>query len=84
MTTEANKTVGKVHSPKNRMPVILDPHNYSLWLNKEISPTALLSLCKTYPDHKMDLFRLSTDINAAVVKGVVNNKPELILPIDSQ
>ena len=84
LTTEANEIVGKVHAPKNRMPVILDDYQYKLWLDKELGPTELLDLCQTYPDDKMDLFRLSTEINAAVVKGAINNRPELILPINSQ
>jgi len=36
MTTKANKMVGKVHDPKERMPVILDKNDESLWLSKDI------------------------------------------------
>jgi hypothetical protein len=49
VTTAANKVVGKVHDPKFHMPVILDDYNEKLWLDKELSPTALLSLCQPYP-----------------------------------
>lgn len=83
LTTEANETVGRVHAPKNRMPVILEEYQHKLWLDKELSPNELLDLCQTYPDEKMDLVRVSTEINAAVVKGAINNRPELILPINS-
>ncbi|MBB2148788.1 SOS response-associated peptidase [Pedobacter gandavensis] len=83
MTTEANEIVGEVHSPKNRMPVILDPHNYNFWLDKELAPSALLSVCKPYPDSNMENYRLSTEINAAAIKGIVNNNPQLIQPINS-
>lgn len=84
MTTEANQTVGKVHDPKFRMPVILEDYNEKLWLDKELSPVELLQFCVPYPDDKMEAFRVSTDVNSTVVKGVINNKPELILPINSQ
>lgn len=84
MTTAANKTVSKVHDPKNRMPVILDKHTEPFWLSKDISPTDLLSLCVPYPDEKMEAYQVSTAVNAAAIKGVINNKPELMLPLNSQ
>jgi putative SOS response-associated peptidase YedK len=84
LTTEANKVVGKVHDPKFRMPVILVDYNERLWLDKDLSPTALLSLCKPYPDEKMEAFQVGTEVNSTVLKGVINNKPELMLPLNSQ
>jgi putative SOS response-associated peptidase YedK len=83
MTTEANQIVGKVHDPKFRMPVILDDYNERLWLDREIAPTALLSLCKPYPDDKMDAYQVGTSVNSTVIKGEINNKPELMLPLNS-
>jgi putative SOS response-associated peptidase YedK len=83
MTTQANQVVGKVHDPKFRMPVILNRFQEEFWLSKNVSPTDLLSLCQPYPDKLMEAYRVSTDINATVVKGVINNKPELMLPINS-
>jgi putative SOS response-associated peptidase YedK len=53
VTTQANKIVGKVHDPKLRMPVILDDYNERLWLDKKLSSTPLLSLCKPYPDENI-------------------------------
>jgi putative SOS response-associated peptidase YedK len=84
MTTEANKIVGTVHDLKFRMPVILDDYNERLWLDKELSPAALLSLCKPYPDDKMEVYQVGTEVNSTVIKGVINNKPELMLPLNSQ
>lgn len=84
MTTAANETVAKVHDPKNRMPVILDKYTEPFWLSKDISTADLLSLCLPYPDEKMEAYRVSTDVNAAATKGVINNRPELMLPLNSQ
>jgi len=84
MTTKANDTVGKVHDPKFRMPVILEKHNESLWLSKDVSPTDLIRLCNPYADEQMKAFRVSTEVNAAVIKGVINNRPELMMPLNSQ
>jgi putative SOS response-associated peptidase YedK len=83
MTTEANKVVGKVHDPKFRMPVILDKYSEPFWLSKDVSPTELLTLCRPYPDEMMEAYRVSTDVNSTVIKGVINNKPELMLPLNS-
>lgn len=83
MTTTANETVRKVHDPKNRMPVILDKYTEPFWLSKNVPPLDLLSLCKPYLDERMQSYRVSTDVNAAVIKGVINNKPELMLPLNS-
>ena len=79
MTTTANETVGKVHDPKFRMPVILDRNEEKLWLSKELSVPELLSLCDPYPDENMESFRVSTAVNATVVKKVINNHEGLIL-----
>ena len=63
LTTEANESVGRVHDPKFRMPVILNRFQEEFWLSKKLSPTDLLSLCQPYPDKLMDAFRVSTDRN---------------------
>lgn len=82
MTTAANETVGKVHSPKFRMPVILAKNEEKLWLSQEISTADLLSLCKPYPDENMDSYRVSTAVNSTVVNKIVNNHEKLILPFE--
>ena len=83
MTTEANEIVGKVHDPKFRMPVILDQYEEQLWLAKDLSSTDRLTLCNPYPDEKMKSYRVSTVVNTAATKGVANNTPELMTPINS-
>ena len=83
MTTIANETVGKVHDPKFRMPVILDKKEESSWLSQELSVTDLLNICDPYPDELMKSFRVSTDVNSTMVNKQHNNKPELITPLNS-
>jgi len=81
LTTTANETVKKVHNPKNRMPVILDQSTEALWLLKGIAPTELLKCCKPFPAENMDYFRIGIEVNAATIKGKINNTPQLMLPI---
>ena len=84
MTTVANETVGKIHDPKFRMPVILDKAKESAWLSMELGVEGLLTLCQPYPDDAMRAYQVSTAVNTAAVKSVPNNKPEMILPLNSQ
>jgi len=84
MTTAANEIVGKVHDPKFRMPVILDPNEEAPWLSKDLSVPDLISLCDTYPDENMASFEVSTSVNSTVVNKMINNHPGLIEPLNSQ
>jgi putative SOS response-associated peptidase YedK len=84
MTTVSNKTVGQVHDPKFRMPVILDKFQEPFWLSKDISVPDLLTLCDPYPDESMSAYQVSTSVNSTVINKVHNNHPELILPLNSQ
>ena len=84
MTTIANETVGKIHDPKFRMPVILDKKYESAWLNKEVGVDGLLSLCMPYPDDAMRAYQVSTAVNTAAIKSIPNNDPRLIQPLNSQ
>ncbi len=72
--------VKKCHS----LPVILDKYTEPFWLSKDISPADLLSLCRPYPDEKMEVYRVGIEVNSAVIKGVINDRQELILPMNSQ
>jgi len=81
MTTQANETVGKVHAPKFRMPVILSREEEALWLDKKMDQAGLLNLCDAYPDELMSSYRVDKAVNATVVKGVINNRPELMQAI---
>jgi putative SOS response-associated peptidase YedK len=84
MTTVSNKTVGQVHDPKFRMPVILDKFQEPFWLSKDISVPDLLTLCDPYPDESMSAYQVSTSVNSTVINKAHNNHPELILPLNSQ
>lgn len=84
LTTNANDTVKKIHDPKNRMPVILNKQGELIWLSKEVAPNELLALCKPYPDDQMEVYQVSTDVNAATIKGAINNHPQLMLPLNSE
>lgn len=83
MTTRSNLTVGQVHDPKFRMPVILDKQEEQLWLSKDISVADLISLCDPYPDEQMSSYMVSTSVNSTVINKAHNNHPDLILPLNS-
>lgn len=61
LTTAANELVKPIHE---RMPVILAPQDYDLWLNHEIqTPEPLQQLLCPYPDQAMTGYPVSTLVN---------------------
>lgn len=74
ITCEPNETVELLH---DRMPVILDPSEYSDWLNGAISDRdRLQSLLDPYPDPDMDLHPVSTAVNDPTF-----DRPECVEPV---
>jgi len=61
LTTAANRVMEGIH---DRMPVILHPQEYSLWLDREVSePETLKQLFKPYPADVMKACQVSTQVN---------------------
>src|SRR5690349_10694634 len=58
---EPNELVAPIH---NRMPVILRPENYEIWLGeKPTDPAALMAACAPYPAKDMRAYSISTRVN---------------------
>ncbi len=61
ITTEANARVASIH---DRMPVILSPDEYALWLDPAMQdPKQLLPLLRPYPSDAMAAHPVSTYVN---------------------
>lgn len=74
LTTEANELMRPIH---NRMPMILDPKDYDLWLNPEVKkPELLKPLLRPYPTEEMTAYPVSKVVNkpsndsAECIKGI--------------
>ena len=62
LTTDANEMVREVH---HRMPVILPPETYDLWLDQDMRETEpLLDLLRPYPDDGMEAYPVSRFVNS--------------------
>ena len=73
ITTEPNPLVGKVHA---RMPVILKPEDYSIWLAKEDKrPEELQHLLTAYPAEEMVAYPVSTAVNSPGNESPGNIQP---------
>ena len=71
LTTEANDLLRSIH---NRMPVILDPKDYDLWLDPAVQNTeSLQQLLRPYQPEAMTSYAVSTKVNSPT-----NNTPECI------
>lgn len=61
LTTEPNELMQSVH---NRMPVILEPKNYDIWLDPEVkNPELLQPFLHPYPAEEMTSFPVSKAVN---------------------
>jgi putative SOS response-associated peptidase YedK len=61
LTTDANELMQPIHE---RMPVILPPDHYDLWLDPQCQDTTkLATLLRPYPSTHMLAFRVSTLVN---------------------
>ena len=74
ITTTPNPLMEKIH---NRMPVILKPEVYPVWLDPaEQTPDKLDKLLKPYPALQMMAFPVSRQVN-----DPKNDSPECIVPV---
>ena len=74
LTTTANPVVGAIH---DRMPVILAPENYALWLDPAVQAADRLQpLLHPYPAEEMLAYPVSTEVN-----NPGNDIPECIEPL---
>lgn len=73
ITTEANDLMDEIH---HRMPVILPPENYDLWLDPDFDEREpLTSLLRPYPDGAMEAYPVSRKVNRPA-----NDEPGCIEP----
>ncbi len=74
ITTDSNELIAPIH---DRMPVILAPEAYELWLNpEEQSPDRLTGLLKPYPASEMMAYPVSRLVN-----DPASDVPECIIPV---
>ena len=74
LTTDANKLMAPLH---DRMPVIIAPEDYDLWLDVAVQePERLQPLLRPYPEAEMEAYLVSTLVNSPK-----NNSPACVEPI---
>ncbi|WP_392532425.1 SOS response-associated peptidase [Nostoc sp. C117] len=74
LTTAANELLQPIHE---RMPVILEPQDYDLWLDSQVqTPETLQQLLHPYPAPAMAAYPVSTLVNNSR-----HNSPECIMPL---
>lgn len=61
LTTEPNELMAPIH---NRMPVIIEPADYELWLDPGPRPNDARHLLRPYPTQKMRAYPVSTYVNS--------------------
>ena len=75
LTTPANELVARLH---DRMPLVLDPADFALWLDPQVTdPARLLPLLRPYPAEEMVAVPVSPRVNSPH-----NDDPSLVEPIE--
>jgi putative SOS response-associated peptidase YedK len=74
LTTSGNELLVSIH---DRMPVIVSPTDYDLWLSPEVrDPIVLADLFRPYPSEEMTAFPVGTAVNNPKI-----DSPDLINPL---
>lgn len=73
LTTSPNDLMASIH---NRMPVILSPDDYTMWLDPETPTDQLMHLMRPSESELLDLYPVSTTVN-----NPRNEVPEAMAPI---
>lgn len=74
ITTAPNEKMKKVH---DRMPVILNQDEESVWLDESLEEHDIMPMLDPYSVKNFELYTVSKDVNS-----VKNNNPDLTYPID--
>lgn len=73
LTTEANELMAPIH---NRMPVIIEPADYGMWLDPGPRPEDARHLLRPYPAANMHAYPVSTHVNSPR-----HDDPQCIAPL---
>ena len=77
ITTEANRKVAAIH---DRMPAILEPDFYRIWLSPfPLSAQHLMKCIKPYPHDELKAYEISRRVN-----DPKNDSPEIIQPLSNE
>jgi len=76
ITTEASRDVAHIH---HRMPVVVPPEAFDLWLDPHVDATTATALIVPAPAGLLEAYEISTAVNR-----VVNDSPALLDPAPAQ
>ena len=74
VTTVPNALIEPIH---NRMPVILDPADWDLWLGETTAAVDLRKLLRPFPENELAIYPVSMAVNNVRSEG-----PELLEPLE--
>ncbi len=74
ITTAPNELMAPIH---NRMPVILEPEDFDMWLDPGDRPEQGLHLIRPFPSEKMAAYPVSAFVNKPI-----NDTPQCIAPLN--
>ena len=76
VTTRANRLLAPIHP---RMPVIVPPEAFDLWLDARVEATTAAALIAPAPEDMLEMHEVSPAVNSAA-----NDTPDLIAPMTAE
>lgn len=77
LTTRPNRAMQELH---DRMPVILPPRSYSLWLDPLVGePDRIAPLLEPYPEEAIQMHAISREVN-----NPANDNPSVVKPLEGE
>jgi putative SOS response-associated peptidase YedK len=73
VTTTASRAIAHIH---DRMPVIVSPQAFDLWLDPQVDGETAASLIAPTPDAQLEFFPVSSAVNRTA-----NDTPDLVAPL---
>jgi putative SOS response-associated peptidase YedK len=70
VTTDANRSLRPIHS---RMPVVVPPEAYDMWLDPKVDPETAAALLAPAPEDFFEAYEISTAVNR-----VANDGPQVL------
>lgn len=78
VTTPANTLMAEIHNNKKRMPFILAPEQWDIWLDPATPQQAVQDIMKPYPEGLLTAHEISRNITK---RGFETNVPEIQEPV---
>lgn len=74
ITTDQNRVFKKIQNESDRMPVILEDRNVSIWLERDLTEEGIIQLMQPYAEDNLKAYSISKDLFSPTIDS---NRPDI-------